>query len=71
VGGELSEGQATKAAWAAATAAARVPPAPAGNALDCGDFTSQRAAQAVLDGDPRDPHWLDDDRDGVACERLP
>jgi len=54
-----------------ATAAARVAPPAGGNALDCPDFTSQRAAQAVLDADPRDPHWLDDDGDGVACERLP
>jgi len=65
------EGQATMAAWATATAAAWVAPPPAGNALDCDDFTNQRAAQAVLDGDPSDPHWLDDDGDGVACERLP
>jgi len=41
------------------------------NALDCPDFTSQRAAQAVLDADPGDPHWLDDDGDGIACEWLP
>jgi len=59
------------ATMATATARARVSPPPADNALDCPDFTSQRAAQDVLDADPSDPHWLDDDGDGIACERLP
>lgn len=35
--------------------------------LDCTDFT-QEAAQRVLDSDPSDPHGLDADGDGVACE---
>ena len=40
--------------------------------LDCGDFTWQEDAQAVLDRDPSDPHGLDgDDNDGKACEHLP
>jgi micrococcal nuclease len=37
--------------------------------LNCSDFPSQAAAQATLRGDPTDPHRLDPDRDGVACER--
>lgn len=37
---------------------------------DCGDFTTQEEAQAVLDEDRSDPHGLDRDSDGVACESL-
>jgi hypothetical protein len=37
--------------------------------LDCSDFASQGEAQAVYDQDPSDPHGLDEDADGVACER--
>lgn len=39
--------------------------------LDCGDFATQGEAQAELDADPSDPHGLDADDDGVACEDLP
>jgi micrococcal nuclease len=39
--------------------------------LDCKDFRTQREAQAVLDADPSDPHRLDRDKDGIACESLP
>ena len=43
--------------------------------LDCGDFTYQEEAQAVLDEDPTDPHRLDGGpdgpADGIACESLP
>jgi hypothetical protein len=40
---------------------------------DCGDFPSQRAAQIFyLNNNPAaDPHRLDDDGDGVACESNP
>lgn len=41
---------------------------------DCGDFSSQRAAQVFFlnhGGPDRDPHGLDDDGDGVACESNP
>lgn len=38
---------------------------------DCADFTYQEDAQAVLDADPSDPHRLDADGDGIACEALP
>lgn len=41
---------------------------------DCADFASQRAAQIffIKHGGPRyDPHRLDGDDDGVACEDNP
>ena len=41
---------------------------------DCSDFSSQRAAQVFFlrHGGPRyDPHRLDGDDDGVACEDNP
>jgi hypothetical protein len=37
---------------------------------DCANFGSQESAQAELDRDPSDPHYLDGDGDGVACEGL-
>ena len=36
--------------------------------LTCSDFASQAEAQSVFDADPSDPHGLDIDLDGVACE---
>lgn len=51
--------------------------APAGAVFvdrDCGDFSSQAAAQNffLANGGPQsDPHRLDDDGDGVACESNP
>ncbi len=36
--------------------------------LDCADFSSQAEAQATLEDDPSDPHGLDADGDGEACE---
>jgi hypothetical protein len=36
--------------------------------LDCADFSSQNAAQAELERHPGDPHRLDRDNDGQACE---
>ena len=38
------------------------------NDLTCGDFAGQAEAQAAFDADPTDPHGLDLDLDGVACE---
>ncbi len=41
---------------------------------DCGDFKTQRQAQRFFRraGGPReDPHRLDSDHDGKACEDLP
>jgi hypothetical protein len=39
--------------------------------LNCDDFDTQPEAQAEFDSDPSDPHGLDGDNDGVACESLP
>ncbi|WP_293104023.1 excalibur calcium-binding domain-containing protein [Moorena sp. SIOASIH] len=38
---------------------------------NCSDFSTQAEAQQVLDGFPGDPHRLDRDKDGIACESLP
>jgi hypothetical protein len=38
------------------------------NLYDCGDFATQAEAQAALDADPVDPHHLDADGGGIACE---
>jgi len=39
--------------------------------LNCPDFQYQEDAQAELNKDVSDPHQLDGDSDGVACESLP
>ena len=40
-----------------------------GDAYNCGNFSSQAQAQAVLRADPREPNRLDgNDNDGLACE---
>lgn len=47
---------------------------PNGPDRDCGNFTTHAEAQAffVAAGGPaRDPHRLDGDNDGIACESLP
>lgn len=46
---------------------------PAGPDRDCGDFSTQAAAQAFMEASgPSDPHRLDgSDNDGLACESLP
>jgi hypothetical protein len=36
--------------------------------LDCADFATQADAQAEFERDKSDPHGLDPDGDGVACE---
>ena len=49
-------------------------PAAARGDKDCADFSSQRAAQIFFlrHGGPRyDPHRLDGDDDGIACEDNP
>ena len=43
----------------------------ADDVFDCSDFLFQDVAQAVLDADPSDPHNLDPENNGVACEGLP
>jgi micrococcal nuclease len=45
-----------------------------GGDRDCSDFSSHREAQAFFEaegGPGRDPHRLDGDGDGLACESLP
>ena len=44
-------------------------PAASAGDLDCGDFSTQAQAQQYLT--PGDPHGLDSEGDGVACESLP
>jgi len=50
---------------------AAIPPLPADGNYDCADFETQAQAQAVLERDPSDPHYLDGEGDGVPCEELP
>jgi hypothetical protein len=38
---------------------------------DCRDFATQQEAQDFYESEDGDPHRLDGDDDGVACERLP
>jgi micrococcal nuclease len=38
--------------------------------LDFASFETHEEAQRVLEQDPSDPHYLDGDDDGVACEEL-
>ncbi len=43
------------------------------NVYNCGDFSSQEEAQEVFEtcgGTDNDVHWLDGDKDGIACESL-
>ncbi len=49
----------------AGPSAASLPP---GDDLTCSDFADQAEAQRALETDPSDPHGLDVDLDGVACE---
>lgn len=45
---------------------------PSGEDKDCGDFSTQAEAQAFYEAaGPDDPHGLDSEGDGVACESLP
>ncbi len=71
-------GVALALAGTAATAQAAVDPAPQTQQLrfydrDCADFATQRQAQRFYrrHNPSRDPHGLDADRDGFACESLP
>jgi len=38
--------------------------------LDCASFVTHEQAQRVFEQDLSDPHYLDGDDDGVACEEL-
>lgn len=46
-------------------------PALATNDKDCKDFQYQEDAQAYLQAHPADKDKLDEDKDGIACEKLP
>lgn len=63
-------GESTPAPAAPRSPSATLPACVQGD-CDCSDFSTQAQAQAVLDAFPGDPHRLDGDRDGVACESLP
>ena len=48
-----------------------IPPLPPNGDYNCGDFETQEQAQYALENESGDPHGLDRDGDGVACESLP
>jgi len=48
-----------------------IPPLPPDSDYNCGDFETQEQAQYVLENESGDPHGLDGDGNGVACESLP
>jgi micrococcal nuclease len=48
-----------------------IPPLPPDGDYNCGDFDTQEQAQQVLERTSGDPHGLDGDGNGVACESLP
>ena len=48
-----------------------IPPLPPDGDYNCGDFETQDTAQYVLENESGDPHGLDGDGNGVACESLP
>ncbi len=47
------------------------PPPSSDDVFDCSDFLYQDTAQVIFEADLSDPHNLDPDGDGVACEELP
>jgi len=49
----------------------KIPPLPPDGDYDCGDFETQEQAQYVLENESGDPHGLDRDGNGIACESLP
>jgi micrococcal nuclease len=58
----------------APTVSNSLPYDPSGPDRDCGDFATHAEAQAFFEaagGPASDPHRLDGDHDGVACETLP
>lgn len=60
----------TSATVATETSTNQLPPCVQDN-CNCSDFAHQKEAQAVLQVFPNDPHGLDKNKDGVACEGLP
>ncbi|GAA5109543.1 excalibur calcium-binding domain-containing protein [Haloechinothrix salitolerans] len=58
-------------ALAAGTSLTLTAPALAQQDYNCSDFETQEEAQEEYEKDKSDPHGLDGDGDGVACESLP
>jgi micrococcal nuclease len=65
-GGSSATSSASSSATSSASAGGGLPPAPGGD-YDCAHLTYSQAQQ-VLRSDPNDPHRLDGDNDGEACE---
>jgi micrococcal nuclease len=76
-GGQSSAGQSSAGQSSVGQSGGAAPPLrydPRGPDRDCGDFATQAEAQAFFlaaGGPGQDPHRLDNDKDGVACETLP
>lgn len=60
----------TPAPDSADNAEVNLPPKPADGDYDCGHFDTHDQAQYVYEQDTSDPHGLDRDGDGKACESL-
>lgn len=69
--GQSAGNQPSSASTTSATSQTDNLPACVQNDCDCSNFVVQAEAQRVLDAFPGDPHRLDGDKDGVACESLP
>lgn len=65
------EGSDTQTSTEVFDADENIPPMPSDGDYDCSHFETQKKAQQVLENTPGDPHRLDGDGDGVACESLP
>ena len=69
--GMVASSSAEEEAGQQSGASASLPYDPSGPDRDCGDFSSQTSAQAFFNtAGPGDPHRLDNDSDGQACESL-
>lgn len=66
----LRRGTAAAAVTVGLIGVASAPPAVAFKDKDCSDFKSQKAAQKFFKkhNPKKDPHGLDADHDGIACE---
>ena len=69
-GSSSASSPASPSASQTAGASATATPSSGGD-LDCSDFDTQGEAQQFYDADPSDPHQLDENDDGRACESLP
>ncbi len=69
--GQSAGNQPSNTSTTPATSQPKNLPACVQNDCDCSNFTTQAEAQQVFAAFPSDPHDLDRDSDGVACESLP